>query len=91
MDCLRWCESVVFRTRAYATHCECCFQDQRIRDSLVVGSDVALEKRIVTVVHGTDLISVNFLNFAAHHEEAAQVRSALTLLTTRKLLRYVLL
>ncbi|ELU03479.1 hypothetical protein CAPTEDRAFT_170497 [Capitella teleta] len=48
-------------------------KDPKMRDSLSMGSaDVALEDKTLTVCYGTDLVNLNFINFAANSREVAK-------------------
>lgn len=62
-----------------------------MRDSLSMGSaDVALEDKTLTVCYGTDLVNLNFINFAANSREVAKVSepNMKSLVVTITLLRY---
>ena len=52
-----------------------CLQDQRQRDIVTTmgAQDVPLEDKMVTIVYGTDLINVNYINFAAMSKDVAKV------------------
>ncbi|CAL8326537.1 unnamed protein product [Lota lota] len=48
-------------------------KDQRVREVLGIGKVEAMESKLVTVVHGNDLVNVSFLNFQAMHEDVAKI------------------
>ena len=54
--------------------CWLSLQDQKLRDLTMMGSpDVPLEDKMITVVYGTDMVNVNYINFAATSKEVAAV------------------
>jgi phosphatidylinositol phospholipase C beta len=49
-------------------------KDTKLRESLDIGkTDVALEDKMMTICYGTDLVNVNFINFAAISVDVARV------------------
>ncbi|XP_053576046.1 1-phosphatidylinositol 4,5-bisphosphate phosphodiesterase beta-3 [Bombina bombina] len=49
-------------------------KDQRMKETLgFTGSEVRPEDKLVTVVYGTDIVSINFLNFMAVQEDTAKI------------------
>lgn len=53
--------------------CECVFQDPKLREVLGFGQGDNVEGKLVTVVHGNDLVNISFLNFQAMQEDTAKV------------------
>ncbi len=50
-------------------------RDARLRELVSVGGGhQAISQKTVTVVHGTDFVNTNFLNFCTNKPEVAQVR-----------------
>lgn len=56
--------------------CECVFQDPKLREVLGFGQGDNVEGKLVTVVHGNDLVNISFLNFQAMQEDTAKVTVA---------------
>lgn len=56
--------------------CECAFQDPKLREVLGFGQGDNVEGKLVTVVHGNDLVNISFLNFQAMQEDTAKVTVA---------------
>lgn len=57
--------------------CACLFvcpcQDPKLREVLGFGKGDNVEGKLVTVVHGNDLVNTSFLNFQAMQEDTAKV------------------
>lgn len=53
------------------SHCLC--QDSKLREVLGFGKGDNGEGKLVTVVHGSDLVNISFLNFQAMQEDTAKV------------------
>lgn len=51
----------------------CVFQDQKLREVLGFGKGDNVEGKLVTIVHGNDLVNISFLNFQAMQEDTAKV------------------
>lgn len=48
-------------------------KDTKLRDTITMGSmDVPLEEKMVTICYGTDLVNVQFINFAANSRDVAR-------------------
>lgn len=52
----------------------CVFQDPKLREVLGFGKGDHVEGKLVTVVHGNDLVNTSFLNFQAMQEDTAKVK-----------------
>uniref|UniRef100_A0A665TUB7 Phosphoinositide phospholipase C n=1 Tax=Echeneis naucrates TaxID=173247 RepID=A0A665TUB7_ECHNA len=50
-----------------------CFQDPKLREVLGIGLTDNVEKKLLTVVYGNDLVNISFLNFQALQEDTAKV------------------
>ncbi|XP_069374916.1 1-phosphatidylinositol 4,5-bisphosphate phosphodiesterase beta-3 [Paralichthys olivaceus] len=48
-------------------------KDPKVREVLGLGRGNHLEGRLVTIVHGNDLVNISFLNFQAIHEDTAKM------------------
>ena len=47
-----------------------------MRDTVTMGApDVPLEEKIITIAYGTDMVNINFINFAANSRDVARVRN----------------
>lgn len=53
--------------------CVFVFQDQKLREVLGFGKGDNVEGKLVTIVHGNDLVNISFLNFQAMQEDTAKV------------------
>jgi len=51
----------------------CVCQDPKLRDVLGFVKGDNVEGKLVTVVHGNDLVNISFLNFQAMQKDAAKV------------------
>lgn len=49
-----------------------------MRDVLGFGKGNNVEGKLVTIVHGNDLVNISFLNFQAMQEDTAKVKLAST-------------
>lgn len=59
-------------------YCANVFQDPKLREVLGFGKGNNVEGKLVTIVHGNDLVNISFLNFQAMQEDAAKVKQAST-------------
>lgn len=50
------------------------FQDPKVREVLGFGKGNNVEGKLVTIVHGNDLVNISFLNFQAMQEDTAKVK-----------------
>lgn len=50
-----------------------------MRDVLGFGKGNNVEGKLVTIVHGNDLVNISFLNFQAMQEDTAKVKPTSTL------------
>ncbi|KAK1154946.1 1-phosphatidylinositol 4,5-bisphosphate phosphodiesterase beta-3-like [Acipenser oxyrinchus oxyrinchus] len=48
-------------------------KDPKLRDVLGFGNQEHVESKLITVVHGTDLVNLTFLNFQAVQEDTAKI------------------
>ncbi|KAM3857781.1 1-phosphatidylinositol 4,5-bisphosphate phosphodiesterase beta-3 [Diretmus argenteus] len=48
-------------------------KDPKVRDVLGFGKGDSVEAKLVTVVHGNDLVNISFLNFQAMQEDTAKI------------------
>ncbi|XP_068163943.1 1-phosphatidylinositol 4,5-bisphosphate phosphodiesterase beta-3 [Antennarius striatus] len=48
-------------------------KDPKLREVLGFGKDEGVEGKLVTVVHGNDLVNISFLNFQAMQEDTAKI------------------
>lgn len=53
--------------------CVFLFQDAKLRDVLGFGKGGSVERKLVTVVYGNDLVNISYLNFQAMQEDTAKV------------------
>lgn len=51
----------------------CLYQDAKLRDLLGFSKGDGVEAKLVTIVHGNDLVNTSFLNFQATQDGAAKV------------------
>lgn len=58
----------------------CVFKDPKLREVLGFGKGDSVEGKMVTVVHGNDLVNISFLNFQAMQEDTAKVTMETTVL-----------
>lgn len=54
----------------------CVCQDPKLREVLGFGKGDNVEGKLVTVVHGNDLVNTSFLNFQAMQEDTAKVTTS---------------
>lgn len=54
-------------------------RDAKLRDTVNMGADVALEDKTVTIVYGPDFVNVNYINFCCNSKEVAQEWAGLVL------------
>ena len=62
----------------------CVSQDPKIRDLLGFGKENG-EGKLVTVVHGSDLVNTSFLNFQAMQEDTAKVTMETSILQSTQI------
>uniref|UniRef100_H3C925 1-phosphatidylinositol 4,5-bisphosphate phosphodiesterase n=1 Tax=Tetraodon nigroviridis TaxID=99883 RepID=H3C925_TETNG len=48
-------------------------KDVRVREVLGFGKGESVERKLVTIVHGSDLVNISFLNFQAMQEDTAKI------------------
>lgn len=74
------CNEMSQRVHKYISVCVCVCQEPKLREVLGFGKGDNVEGKLVTIVHGNDLVNISFLNFQAMQEDTAKVNMETTTL-----------